>query len=206
VIVNPFESSDGDAPRDARLPDVPTVLFAGRVLAEKGVFDTVEAFALLRAQRPCHLVIAGAGPAADDVAARVADLGLSESVTLAGKLSQDELFARYRSADIFVLPTYLGEGFPTVLSEAMSAGLPIVTTKLRGSADHLEDGVNALFVPPRSPSAIADAFQRLLDDDELRVRMSAANRAKVRDFAPVKAAEIYLRALAEIVPATAAAV
>jgi glycosyltransferase involved in cell wall biosynthesis len=208
VIVNPFESNDHDrdASRPDRLPAVPTLLFAGRLLPEKGVLDTVEAFAILHARRPFHLVIAGAGPAAEDVAARVEALGLSGSVTLAGLLSHDELLARYRAADIFVLPTYLGEGFPTVLAEAMSAGLPIVTTKLRGAADHLEEGVNALFVPPRAPSALAEAIGRLLDDDGLRGRMSAANRAKVRDFEPVKAAEIYLRALDELVPVTAAPV
>lgn len=206
VIVNPFLSSehDGDAPRTGPLPEVPTLLFAGRLLPEKGVVDTVEAFALLHARRPCRLMIAGTGPAAQEVAARVAALGLSDSVTLAGLLSHDELVANYRAADIFVLPTYWGEGFPTVLAEAMSAGLPIVTTRLRGNADHLEDGVNALFVPPRAPAALADAINRLLDDDGLRGRMSAANRAKVRDFEPVKAAEIYLRALAEVVPVTAA--
>lgn len=208
VIVNPFQSSenDGDPPRPEQLPAVPTVMFAGRLLAEKGVLDTVEAFAILQARRPCHLVIAGDGAAADDVAARVAALGLSESVTLPGRLSHEEIAALYRAADIFVFPTYMGEGFPTVLAEAMSAGLPIVTTKLRGAADLLEEGVNALFVPPREPSVLADAIGRLLDDDALRERMSAANRAKVRDFTPVKAAEIYLRALAEIVPGTAAAV
>jgi len=207
VIVNPFESSehDRDAPRVDRLPAVPTLLFAGRLLPEKGVLDTVDAFAALQARRPCHLVIAGTGPAAEDVAARVAALGLSGSVTLAGLLPHDEIVARYRAADIFVLPTYWGEGFPTVLAEAMSAGLPIVTTRLRGIADHLEEDVNALFVPPRAPSALADAVGRLLEDDGLRRRMSAANRAKVRDFEPVKAAEIYLRALAEVVPVTAAA-
>jgi glycosyltransferase involved in cell wall biosynthesis len=208
VIVNPFVSSehDRDASRAERLPAVPTLLFAGRLLPEKGVLDTVEAFAVLHARLPCHLVIAGTGPAAEDVAARVAALGLSGSVTVAGLLSHDELVARYRAADIFVLPTYWGEGFPTVLAEAMSAGLPIVTTRLRGIADHLEEGVNALFVPPRAPEALAEAMGRLLEDNELRGRMSAANRAKVRDFEPVKAAEIYLRALAELVPVTAAPV
>ena len=206
VIVNAFQSNEdeGDPPRPAQLPAVPTVMFAGRVMAEKGVLDTVGAFAILHARRPCHLLIAGDGPAADEVAARVAALGLSESVTLPGRMSYEELVARYRAADIFVFPTYMGEGFPTVMSEAMSAGLPIVTTRLRGVADLLEDGVNALFVPPRSPAEVADAIERLLDDDALRARMSAANRAKVRDFEPVKAVEIYLRALAELVPAAAA--
>ncbi len=206
VIVNPFQSNehDRDPPRADRLPAVPTLLFAGRLLPEKGVLIRSKPSLILHARRPCRLVIAGSGPAAEDVAARVAALGLSDSVNLAGLLSHDELLANYRAADVFVLPTYWGEGFPTVLAEAMSAGLPIVTTKLRGIADHLEDGVNALFVPPRAPSGLADAIGRLLEDDGLRGRMSAANRAKVRDFEPVKAAEIYLRALAELAPATAA--
>ena len=200
VIVNPFQSNEHDrhASRPDRLPAVPTLLFAGRLVPEKGIFDTLEAFAVLQARRPCHLVIAGIGPAAEGVASRVAALGLSGSVTLAGLLSHDELVAKYRAADIFVLPTYWAEGFPTVVAEAMSIGLPIVTTRLRGMADHLKEGVNALFVPPRAPSALADALGRLLEDDGLRRRMSTANRAKVRDFEPVRAAEIYLRALAEL--------
>jgi glycosyltransferase involved in cell wall biosynthesis len=81
----------------------------------------------------------------------------------------------------------------------MAAGLPIVTTPTRGISDHLVDGVHALFVPPRDPRALADAIERLLRDSALRKRMSGANRAKVRDFAPEKVAGQYLRALEEIV-------
>lgn len=206
LIVYPFKPADNDghAVRADELPAVPTVLFAGRLVPEKGIFDTLEAFAILRARRPCRLVIAGTGWAADEVASRVATLGLSDSVTLTGLLPLDELMANYRAADIFVLPTYHTEGFPTVVGEAMSTGLPIVLTPARGLADHLEDGVHALFVPPHAPGVLADALGRLLADDELRKRMSTANLAKVRDFEPTKAAEIYLRALAELAPATGA--
>jgi len=199
MMVNPFRISEHDrhAARPERLPAVPTLVSASRLVPEKGIFDTLDAFVLLQARRPCRLVFAGTGPAAGDLASRVEALGLSDKVTLAGLLSHDELMTTYRAADVFVLPTHGPEGFPTSVAEAMSTGLPVVTTRIRGLADHLEEGVNALFVPPRAPGALADALGRLLDDDVLRGRLSMANRAKVGDFEPARAAETYLRALAE---------
>lgn len=197
VFVNPFVAPDADRPREQRT-DGQTILYAGRLVPEKGIFDTLEAFALLRTRRPCRLIVAGSGAAAADAAARVEVLGLSDDVTLVGQLSHREVTAMYHSADVFVLPTYWAEGFPTAIAEAMSAGLPIVTTQLRGMADHLLDGINAVFVPPRAPTKLADALEQLLDDDALRDTMAAANRRKVRDFAPEKAAAIYVDALARI--------
>ena len=199
VVINPFlPPDDGCAPPTSKSAAVPTLLYASRLVKEKGIFDTLDAFALVRARRPCRLVIAGTGAAAGEVAARVDALELADAVVIAGQLSHDELTAAYRGADIFVLPTYWGEGFPTAIAEAMSAGLPVVTTASRGMADHLCAGVNALFVPPREPATLADTLGRLLDDDELRLRIGGENRTKVRDFAPEVAAEIYLRALAQI--------
>jgi glycosyltransferase involved in cell wall biosynthesis len=205
MMVNPFRISEHDrhAARPERLPAVPTLVSACRLVPEKGIFDTLDAFVLLQARRPCRLVFAGTGPAAGDLASRVEALGLSDKVTLAGLLSHDEVMTTYRAADVFVLPTHGPEGFPTSVAEAMSTGLPVVTTRIRGLADHLEEGVNALFVPPRAPGALADALGRLLDDDVLRGRLSMANRAKVGDFEPARAAETYLRALAEFDRGTA---
>jgi len=207
VVVNPFlaREDEADDSAAAETAGIPTVLFAGRLVEEKGILDTVDAFALLRDRRPCRLLVAGRGPAAGEVAARLEARGLSDDATVAGQLSHADVTAAYRASDVFVLPTYWGEGFPTAIAEAMNAGLPIVTTKLRGMADHLVDGVNGIFVPPRAPAALAEAIERLLADDELRRRMASANKAKVRDFAPDAAAEIYLQALARITGAGARA-
>jgi glycosyltransferase involved in cell wall biosynthesis len=110
--------------------------------------------------------------------------------------------AIYRTGDVFVLPTYWVEGFPTAISEAMEAGLPIVTTRARGMADHLEEGVNAVFVPKRSPGELAEALERLLTDEPTRARMGSANRQKVAEFAPDRVAGEYLEALNSIVSRT----
>jgi glycosyltransferase involved in cell wall biosynthesis len=197
AVTNPF-AVETEAPSRRRGTGPPLVLFAGRLLWEKGVLDTIEAFALLRKRMDVRLLIAGDGPAAEDVRGAVARHGLVDDVRVAGRLDRARLDRVYREAAAFVLPTYHPEGFPTALSEAMSAGLPIVTTASRGSADHLIDGTNALFVPPRDPSALADALERVLTDRALAARMSEANLAKVEEFAPERVAPAYVAALSEM--------
>ena len=128
-------------------------------------------------------------------------LGVDDSVELAGYLEGEKLARLYSTADVFALPTSWYEGFPTVILEAMAAGLPIVTTRSRGPADHLIEGQHALFVPPGSPQELASALKRLLVDSELRTRMADANREKVREFDPDIVAAEYFLALKQIVAA-----
>jgi glycogen(starch) synthase len=96
-----------------------------------------------------------------------------------------------------VLPRWF-DGFPTVIAEAMHAGLPIVTTPLRGMADHLENGINALLVPPRDPAALAEALGHLLGDSRLAHRMAEANRSAVKKFAPSAVANEYRHVLNDV--------
>ncbi len=179
--------------------ELPTILFVGRLLAEKGLLDLISAMPAVTRQTNCRLLVAGHGPAADPARALAVDLGVGHSVQFAGHLDDEGLARLYSSAAVFALPTYWDEGFPTVILEAMAAGLPIVTTRWRGPADHLVEGRNALFVPPRDSDAVATALTRLLDDPDLRRRMSQANLEKVREFEPDAAAEEYLAALERIV-------
>jgi glycosyltransferase involved in cell wall biosynthesis len=201
MVRNPFESTRGaDAPIVARTTKTrkpASLLFVARLLPAKGIFETIEALALLHERRAARLLVAGSGPAEERVLARISELNLSECVTLAGHIEHDRLLAAYADADIFVLPTYHPEGFPTAISEAMDAGLPIVTTKNRGAKDHLEEGTNALFVPPHDPGSLARALEQLLSDHSLRQRMSVANQKKILEFAPLRVVGDYLGAFEE---------
>lgn len=200
VVDNPFEGVPGAAAvRPLPSGEEASLLFAGRLLPEKGVLDAVEAVLRLNERRAARLVIAGSGPAEHQLATLIHRRDADGKVELAGQLSQEALRRAYDTADAFVFPTYHPEGFPTVIAEAMNAGLPIVTTRARGSADHLEEGTNALFVPPRDPVALAASLDLLLADRELRERMAHANRAAVEKFAPDRVAERYLAALGRIV-------
>jgi glycosyltransferase involved in cell wall biosynthesis len=170
----------------------PLILFVGRLIAAKGVFDLVDAVS--RVQRegtPCRVAFAGDGEERASLAEFIRSKGVQDTTVLLGHLDGPELARAYRDADVFALPSY-GEGFPTVLAEALDAGLPIVTTGIRGAVDHLVEERNALFVPPGRVDVLADALQRVLVDGDLRREMSAANREKVKDFAPSVVAAEYL--------------
>ena len=199
-VDNPFDGVGLAAGGVRRLApeDEAVILFAGRLLPAKGARDAVEAVTLLNKHRSARLIVAGAGPAGDELASLVRERGLGNTVDLRGHLSSAALQDAYRDADVFLLPTYHPEGFPTVIAEAMAVGLPIVTTQARGNADHLENGVNALFVPAHDPAAIAGALEKLLEDHALRERMALANRAAVQKFAPARVAKDYLAALSRI--------
>ena len=203
VVVNPFTPAPV-ALHEPRAPGAiahePVLLIVARLMRPKGVFELLDALRIVRRTRPCRLVMAGAGPDGDALAKRAAALGIEGAVDMLGYATEPALASAYARADIFVLPTYYDEGFPLSVMEAMASGLPIVTTRIRGCADHLVPDVNAVFVPPRDPPAVAAAVERLLDDDDLRLRMGRANAAKVADFAP----EAVMPRYAEILKSVAA--
>jgi glycosyltransferase involved in cell wall biosynthesis len=174
------------------------VLFVGRLIKAKGIFDLIDALPAVLERTQCGLVVVGDGDQEQELRIRIHRLGLDDHVTLAGYLTGSELTDRYREATIFVLPTSWNEGFPTVLAEAMDAGLPIVTTRIRGAADHLEPGENALFVEAGDAKGLASAITTLLADRDLRSRMATANRERMRMFEPQVVAAEYLDVLRSV--------
>jgi glycosyltransferase involved in cell wall biosynthesis len=204
VVLNPFvapsrptRSSHRDEARHAR-GATPVIVFVGRLVVGKGIFDLLEAVSLIvRQGEPLKLIIVGDGPAAGVVRDTITALALNDHVETRGYIVGDRLHEAYDEADMLVLPTY-SEGFPTVILEAMDAGLPVVTTPLRGAVDQLAEGVNALFVPPRHPQLLAAAIRRLASDEELRGRMGRANRLKVAEFAPEVVTARYLEILRSV--------
>ncbi|HPP12062.1 MAG TPA: glycosyltransferase family 4 protein, partial [bacterium] len=78
----------------------------------------------------------------------------------------------------FVLPS-LAEGLSNALLEAMACGLPVVATKVSGTVDVIEEGVNGFLVEPGNPEALAEAMAGILKDEGLAYRMGQANRKKI---------------------------
>jgi glycosyltransferase involved in cell wall biosynthesis len=105
-----------------------------------------------------------------------------------GWLEEPEKAELLREADVFVLAS-TSEGLPMALLEAMSYGLAIVATAVGGVPEVVEDGVQALVVPPGDPEALAAALGRLGDDPELTRELGAAARRRAADFAPDAVAE-----------------
>ncbi|MDR3687697.1 MAG: glycosyltransferase [Coriobacteriia bacterium] len=179
----------------AELRDGIALVYVGRLIPEKGAYEALEAVAQLRDRVSATLCIVGSGPDEDRLRTRARELGVERDVEFAGQLNREKLAQVYLRSQCLVLPTYWAEGFPTVLSEAMSFGLPVITTPQRGARDHLGEEKNALFVPPKDSSAVAAAIQRLVNDHGMVSAMSTANRAVVAGFSPEAAAPRYLSAV-----------
>ena len=108
----------------------------------------------------------------------VHELGLQSRVTFAGEVSEDELRENYGSYDMYISPNHL-QSWGLACFEAMARGLPAIVSKSAGAAEVLTDGENAMLVPPKSPEAIAEAAMRLIEDEQIYMRISAAGRTFV---------------------------
>lgn len=176
----------------------PILVFVGTLKRAKGILDLLRAMPIILERNECHLLVAGDGSLARQVQELIARLELTDHVTLTGYLREEQLAEAYQIAHTLILPTYWAEGFPTVITEAMDAGLPIITTRIRGAADYLKHGINGLFIPPRDPTAIANAVELLLSDPPLCAKMAQINQEKVKDFTPEIVGRQYLNVIEEI--------
>jgi phosphatidylinositol alpha-mannosyltransferase len=111
----------------------------------------------------------------------VATRGLG-SVEFLGRISDAEKAQLFRTVDVFASPATGGESFGIVLLEAMAAGAPIVASDIHGYKGVVRRDREGLLVPPHEPKELATAISRLLDDPDLRAKMSNAGRIRAEAF------------------------
>ena len=143
------------------------LLCVGRLTQQKGFDLFLPCFARLAARNPgWDLVILGEGSERPLLEAMVRDLGIRDSVVLAGRVGN--VGDWYRDADVFVMPSRF-EGFPMTLLEAMAHGCPTVSFDCdTGPRDIIRDGVDGILVPDGDVSLLEVALQRLIDDPNAR--------------------------------------
>lgn len=192
VDCSKFTPGEGDERPESK------ILYVGRFKPGKRVRDLVEAFARLRETRPdCELVLVGDGPTRPEVADLAASRGVAGSVRFRGVLDNDRLPGLYADSDVFVLPSR-AEGMPRTVLEAMACGLPVVVSGLP-QHESLVDGAGVT-VPPERPARLAEALERLLEDEERMDRLGSAARqraASCYDWADTvrRTTEAYARVL-----------
>jgi glycosyltransferase involved in cell wall biosynthesis len=160
----------------------PHALYVGRLSAEKGVLELVQACAGL------PFLVVGDGPLRARLPGAV------------GFVPPGELGPWYERAAVVVAPSRR-EGYGVVPREAMAWARPVVATAVGGLVDAVEDGVTGLLVPPGDTAALRAAVERLLGDAELRARLGAAAREKAQrelsfDVAAERLQAVYEEALA----------
>ena len=153
-----------------------TITMASRLLYSKGVLEFIEAS---KAVKHNHVVFQLAGTPDPDNRYSVSEADFEEwktkdHVKILGHI--EDIPSLLEQSDIFILPSYYGEGLSKALIEAAACGLAVITTDMPGCRDAIIPNVTGLLIPPRDTTALVSAIEKLVNDDDLRKNMGDAGR------------------------------
>lgn len=198
IELAPFEAlpptTRAELRRALAIPAAAPVIVTVAVLRPpKGIATMIEAMPAILAHQPeARYLIVGDGEARGALAALAERLGLAHRVVFTG--TRTDIPAILSSVDGFALPS-LNDALPTVLAEAMAAGLPIVASAIGGIPEMVEPGVNGILVQPGSAGEFAAAWNRLLAAPELAAAMGAQGRRIARELFALESHVTRLSAL-----------
>lgn len=179
VIYNPVMMNDGQVGVALRTPKEHLFVSAGRLEPVKDQTMMIDAFAAFHKNHPDYrLVIYGEGPMHGALQEQINGLELQDAVILAGRTS--DLWNKIACAEAFLLTSEY-EGMSNALIEAMCLGLPVISTKVAGATDLIQDGENGFLIDVKDSEALTDRMVRLADSPELREQMGH-NASKVFDL------------------------
>jgi glycosyltransferase involved in cell wall biosynthesis len=193
--------------------DGPLLVFVGRLVTEKGVFDLLDAVLLIRADFPgVSALIVGEGPSRQALEEYAVTIGISDRVHFAGWISPDHVVAYMAAGDIVVGPSKMGEdgsveAFGLTMVEAMASGTPLVASRTGGIPDVVIDGETGILVEPGSPQSIATAVRWLTNHPADAKRIGAAGKRRARDLFSREASaqafsDLFVRVLQQRSPAS----
>jgi glycosyltransferase involved in cell wall biosynthesis len=179
-----YETPDLDGP-----PVRSGIVFAGQLIPMKGVDTLLRAVKLLDGRT--HLTIAYHNAQLEpELKALAHDLGIAARVRFAGPQTPEQLAALYRASEAFVLPSR-AESLPSVITEALLAGTPVVATTIGGVREQV--GAFGALVPPGDPGALAAAIRKLLDHPPTPADRRAMRRHARTTFDPGAMVDAHLR-------------
>lgn len=157
--------------------------FAGRVSADKGCTELLKAFRKITESEPdAKLLIVGPMEANCGVPVELLDwVRKSEQVVMTGMVDGSKMNEYYSAMDVLVHPTYR-EGFGMVLQEAGALGIAMITTKIPGASEVMEDGVSCLLVEPKDISELESAMKKLITDREYSKKIGQAAYERTKQY------------------------
>ncbi len=172
-----------NAPTEPVHNDVVQILFLGRLVDHKGVFDLLNAFSQLSPalRKQTRLVLAGDGEV-NAAKAQATALGLDDTVDIPGWVSGETRTHLLSQSHLFVLPSYF-EGLPMAILEAMGCGLPVISTPVGGIPEIITAGKNGLLVQPGDIAGLQQAIQHLVEDRSTRDHMGRQAYESVKPYA-----------------------
>ncbi|SBW19325.1 group 1 glycosyl transferase [Candidatus Protofrankia californiensis] len=150
------------------------LLYVGDLSRDKGVGILLDAYNRLAADRPPLLMVGRRTSELPDC--------LPAGVVVAEPWDHEKIMQAFAGAAFAVVPSIWPDPCPTVVLEAMAAGIPVVTTGMGGIADMVRDGEEGVVVPPSAPDVLATGMSLLLSDPSLRQRLGQRARGRAAGF------------------------
>lgn len=181
--------------------ETPLIISVGRLIEKKGFADLIAACRLLKARRRSfRCEILGEGPLDDELRRQTSAAKLDDVICFLGPQTQAQIAQHLARASVFALackraPEGDTDNLPTVIMEAMAAGLPIVSTRIAGVPEMVGSGENGLLVEAGDVEALADALEELLTDLTRGRKMGARGRAIAQEKFSIEANVTELRRL-----------
>ncbi|MEA5617319.1 glycosyltransferase family 4 protein [Cronbergia sp. UHCC 0137] len=158
----------------------PTLLFVGRITAEKNVTQLLDAYPIIAAKIPdVHLVIIGSGPLDTEIRRRAKNF--PSGVTFWGESHGQELLGWFARADVFVNPS-VTENFCTTNMEALAQGTPVVAANAGGNPEQVLSGINGFVSEPNNPQDLAQKVITILENPDLKAKLSEQARPSILEF------------------------
>ena len=169
------------------------LLFVSRLMLQKGVDTLIKTCHILneRGIKNFKLTVVGEGYLKKMMFSLIDKYKLKDKINFLGWKDLEELPDIYRNADIFILPSVM-EGMSSVCLQAMASGLPIVTSRVKGFEEILEENINGLYAEYNDAEEFADALEKLIKSPELREKLSKGSYEKSKEFSWQRIAEKYL--------------
>lgn len=175
VFLCPYGVDLSEFRPDVKRDEVFRIIYVGQITVRKGIGYLLEAVEPLVRKHKCELWLVGE---VDSRMRRVLDRYKSV-FEYKGVYPRKELWRLYSQASVLVLAS-VEEGFGLVQAQAMACGVPVIATTNTGAEDLFTDGVEGFIVPIRSPEAIREKLEWMMDNEELRERMAAAALEQVK--------------------------
>jgi colanic acid/amylovoran biosynthesis glycosyltransferase len=171
------------------------VLSVGRLVPFKGQGLLIEALAGLAARGiDARAIVVGWGETQPGLESLAAKLGIADRVTFTGALGQDEIRRHLDAADVFCLPSF-AEGVPVSLMEAMAMELPVVSSRIMGIPELVEDGISGRLVAPGNVAQLTAVLESLAGDPAERRRLGREGRQRVIEHYAIDRSTAQLHAL-----------
>lgn len=167
------DEADPLHPALSALPDRPFLLFVGAITREKGIDVLLDAYRRLN-HRPPLVIIGTRWPGSP--------MELPPDVVLLEDLPHPAVMAAWKRSLAALVPSTFPDPCPTVVMEAMAAGVPVIASRIGGIPDIVCDGETGTLVTPGDPVSLVSAIQSVVDDAAMRGRMGAAGRIRVQQF------------------------